>query len=505
MLFNSYFFIFLFLPILLIGWFSLNHLKKYKMAQCFLLAMSLWFYSFGHISYFFLIVGSITVNYLISFLLYLLEKKANSTNMLSKLILFFGIIFNLLLLGYYKYFDFFIENVNFLFKTNFLLKNIALPLGISFFTFQQIGFIVDRAKGEAHHHSLLDYACFVSYFPQLVAGPIISQQDLIPQFQDKEKRIFQSENFARGILLFVIGLSKKLIVADTLDMMVSRGFSDPGRLDSLSLFIVMLSYTLQIFFDFSGYCDMALGLAKMMNFDLPVNFCSPYQSKSIREFWRRWHITLNQFLTKYVYIPLGGNRNGTFRTLRNILIVFFLSGLWHGANWTFILWGVCHGIILMIETLFSNRTPDFNVLHKKSRALTFVQWIATFSFVNLAWVLFRSDSIQTAGIFFKNLLGFHWNASIIEIATSLDSSLIHLPLSIVKRINSQDYFIYGFYILYMILVLLVPCFLCTRKSSHEWALACNIRKQSIIWTMALLFVFCVISLSDTAPFLYSNF
>lgn len=289
MLFNSYVFIFAFLPFVLIGWHGLNYLKRYKMAQGFVILMSLWFYGYFNYSYVAIILGSMFANWLVS-------KGIELFSNGRKTIGFVGVAFNLGLLFYFKYYDFFIENMNVVLKTEWQLKNVVLPLGISFFTFQQISFVVDRMNEKAPHYDIIDYMTYVAYFPQLIAGPIVSHDELIPQFWDIKKRHFNWNSMLDGTRLFVIGLAKKVLLADELGKLVDAGYASVDRMDSIGAFVVMLAYTFQIFFDFSGYCDMALGLGKMMNLELPLNFNSPYKSHSMKEFWNRWHMTLNVFL-----------------------------------------------------------------------------------------------------------------------------------------------------------------------------------------------------------------
>lgn len=391
MLFNSYIFILGFLPICLGGYFILNHHKHYKLALVFVFMMSLWFYGYFNPSYLLIILFSIVFNYAVS--IYIL----NTSGTRRKQFLGIAIIVNLGILFYYKYFNFFIDNLNHLVKEDLVFTTILLPLGISFFTFQQISYIADAYRGNAPRYDFWEYAAFVAYFPQLVAGPIVSHDELIPQFREEDKRKFSWDNFAKGLYIFSIGLAKKVIIADTFGNAVNWGFANIAELDFTNAAIVMLGYTLQIYFDFSGYCDMAIGLAKVMNLDLPLNFNSPYKACSIEEFWDRWHMTLTRFFTKYVYIPLGGNRKGKRRTHLNIMIVYLLSGIWHGANWTFILWGVLHGI----ATVFNKMTKPW--LEKIPRATNLA---CTFIFVNLAWVLFRSDSIgQAVEVYGKLIAG----------------------------------------------------------------------------------------------------
>lgn len=491
MLFNSYLFIFIFFPLVFLGWFGLNARHQNKWAKVFLAGMSLWFYSYANIHYLFLILASVGINYFCSFAM----KKSSRKTFIHLL----GIIFNLGLLFYFKYYDFFISNINLIFRRDFTLLHIALPLGISFFTFQQISFLCDR---NAPHYPFLDYLCFVTYFPQLVAGPIVRHNHLIPQFSDTSKMKPNSENIARGILLFSLGLAKKLLLADNLALAVDWGYENVASLDSITAWMLSLFYTFQIFFDFSGYCDMALGMAMIMNICLPVNFDSPYKSRSIKEFWNRWHITLNQFFTEYVYIPLGGNRKGIVRTVCNVLLVFFLSGLWHGANWTFVLWGVAHGIVLAIQRIFEwNRNKRGESVTRKSFP-DFLCWFFTFSFVNLAWILFRSSSISQAAEVFRILFSFTWNGAIVDFAYSMDSSFMQIPLSLLKRISGE--LVPSFYVVYMLCFGLVAVLCCTQKSALSFVKSSKM-KPAVAVGAAILFVLSVFALSNTSPFLYSNF
>lgn len=489
MLFNSYIFILVFLPIVFAGWFLLNRFENKILAKIFLLCMSLWFYSYAHIYYLFLILISVCGNYLGS---YVIEKlKDIYRRRLTKIIGFILIIFNISILFYFKYYDFFISNINILFSKEIGLLHIALPLGISFFTFQQISFVCDRITGKSEHYKLIDYMIYVTYFPQLVAGPIVKHSDLIPQFNDNQKMRFNIENFARGIVLIIIGLSKKVIIADSLSLAVDYGYYNLESLDTLASIIVMLMYTMQIFFDFSGYCDIALGVGKAMNIDLPQNFNSPYKSISVKEFWNRWHITLNRFFTEYVYIPLGGNRKGKIVKTINILIVFSLSGLWHGAAWTFVIWGVLHGIMVSLEKPF-----------KKIFSKKYVAWFMTFVFVNLSWILFRSEDLSQALMFYKKIFAFTWNGSIFDIACSLDTGYLYVPLSLIKHFNS-DFYLIG-YMCFMILLVLLCIILCMKKCAKQYveSMKYSTFKATIL---IVIFIFCISRFSSVTSFLYFNF
>lgn len=322
MLFNSYEFIFLFLPITLILYFSLNNFRKYKLAKGWLVIASLYFYSYFHKSYLILIMVSIGINYLIG------NKLSESKNVIErKIFLILGVLFNVIGLGYFKYYDFFISNINAVFKINLPLLHILLPLGISFFTFQQLSFIVDSYYKKHLKYDFLSYCLFVTFFPQLIAGPIVLPTEMLPQFEDEENKKVNWENMNRGLYIFSIGLAKKVIIADTISSFATAGFDMMESLNIVEAWITSISYTLQLYFDFSGYCDMAMGIALMFNITLPINFDSPYKSTNIQEFWKKWHMTLGRFLTNYLYIPLGGNRKGELKTLRNLFIVFLVSGI----------------------------------------------------------------------------------------------------------------------------------------------------------------------------------
>lgn len=393
MLFNSYIFIFLFLPLSLAGYFLLNHWHRYRLANIFLIAMSLWFYGYFNPSYLWIICSSIIGNFLLSMLL------QRTTGVSKKVILITGILANVFVIFYFKYFNFFLENINILFGQSFVLRNIVLPLGISFFTFQQISYLVDSYRGQTQGYQFDEYALFVSFFPQLVAGPIVLHKEIIPQFRNSSKRILCSANLSRGLYTFALGLFKKVILADTFGKAADFGFDTILTLTSLEALLVSLSYTFQLYFDFSGYCDMALGIGSMFNIDLPQNFNSPYKATSITDFWSRWHMSLTRFLRMYVYFPLGGNRKGKFRTYCNILFVYLVSGIWHGANWTFILWGILHGILNCLNRIFQKQ---WQRLH------TVTQWFFTFMTVNVLWILFRANTISDALSFYREL--FRWSS-----------------------------------------------------------------------------------------------
>ncbi len=484
MLFNSYIFVLVFLPLCMIGYFGCSHFGKGTYGQVFLLGMSLWFYGYFHVEYLFIIVFSILCNY--GF--YVLLGRSSGSGR-RKWLLVGALMLNVGILFYYKYFNFFLENVNGIFGRNFALTSILLPLGISFFTFQQLSFVIDAYKGEVPAYRFLDYACFVTYFPQLIAGPIVTHDELIPQFMDEERKRFRWDNFVRGMYLFALGLSKKVLIADTFGNGVNWGFANIGELDSTNGFLVMLFYTIQIYFDFSGYCDMAVGLGRMMNLELPLNFHSPYRAASITEFWDRWHMTLTRFFTRYVYIPLGGSRKGTVRTCRNVMLVFLVSGLWHGADWTFVLWGACHGICSVLTRLCKG------ILERIPRA---VRWLGTFLFLNVTWVLFRADSIGDAARLLGKLLELDFgpvNGSLTAGFYLPECGLLDSLIPFTRI--CPEFFLIVFTAAALFLLFGV-------RNAYEKMKAFEPELGRLLLT-ALLLVWCICSFSGVSTFLYFNF
>lgn len=391
MLFNSYEFLLFFLPFTWCIYYILNHIKWYRVAQSALVIASFVFYGYEDYHLCFVLLGTILVNYLIHFLF--LEKIKSGWQ--RKILLVFGICANFGLLFYFKYFNFLLDNLNRFAGGDFAMKNIVMPLGISFFTFQQVSFVVDSFKGEVERVDFLDYALFISFFPQLVAGPIVLHKEMLPQFRDISKKKLQYGNLIAGLEYLIIGFAKKVLIADSFARICDAGYAALSELNSVSALLTMLAFTLQIYFDFSGYCDMAIGLGKLFNIEIPLNFDSPYRSLTIAEFWKRWHMTLTRFLTSYLYIPLGGNRKGKICTYVNVMIVFTLSGLWHGAQWTFVLWGMLHGLMMVIYRMGKNvwdRLPKVFL------------WLCTFLFVNAAWVFFRADYFRQPFRLFERML-----------------------------------------------------------------------------------------------------
>lgn len=500
MLFNSYIFIFIFLPLTLLGWYMLNRYRLFKPAQVFLAGMSLWFYGYFNVYYLAIILSSTGLNYLLSWLLTRVRSHAKIWNRIG---LAAGVILNLGILFYFKYYDFFIENINYVFRTDFTLKHILLPLGISFFTFQQLSFIIDRCLGRCGHYSLVNYVTFVTFFPQLIAGPIVLYKEMIPQFEDTAKRSFNAASFSRGIYLFVLGLAKKVLLADTFALMANYGFAQTYSLDTVSTIVTVLAYTFELYFDFSGYSDMAIGLGRMFNIELPVNFNAPYRACSIKEFWQRWHITLSRFFVTYVYIPLGGSRKGRARMLINTFIIFLLSGLWHGAAWTYIAWGAMHGLLVMWDNLGIVGVSG----HEGKRPARFhippwLGWIFTFALFNMSLFFFRSQSIPAAIQLFRNLFAGGYTGKIYDIAAQLDISELYV-IKQALELTAPALTPY-LYLVFMIGLFALAFFLIFRPDAYERTMRGTLTSGRC-WIICILFVWCVVSLSQVSTFLYFNF
>ena len=358
----------------------MGYYKKNRMATLWLVLASFIFYGYLDVKYVPLLFGSITFNYLVG-----RQLESHSGH---KLWLVFGIVVNVLLLGYFKYMDFFLVTVNNVVGADvFDLPHIVLPLGISFFTFTQSAYLVDAYRKEAAPHDFLTYCEFVTIFPHLIAGPIINHKQMLPQFTATETFHINIKNVVLGLSLFVMGLAKKVLIADRLSHIANNVFSRADSLTCLEAWIGAFSYTFQLYFDFSGYSEMAIGLGLMFNLRLPTNFNSPYQAKSIIDFWRRWHMTLGMWVKDYFYIPMGGNRHGELKKMRNLFLSMLIIGLWHGAGWTFIVWGGLHGIFLMINHQWRRL---------KINLPSFMNWSITFLCVLVCWVFFRAESLEDA-------------------------------------------------------------------------------------------------------------
>lgn len=383
MVFSSSIFLFLFLPFVLTGYFCLK--DNYK--NIWLLLISLFFYSWGEPEYVFLMILTICLNYTLVLLMVELNKSVY-----KRFVLYMAIISNLFILGYFKYVDFLINIFNDIFVNVFSLQQVALPIGISFFIFQSLSYVIDVYRGEVKaQKNILYLGLYIALFPQLIAGPIVRYKSIENEIINRKVTI---DGFATGARQFMIGFSKKLLIADSLAPFVNEIFSIDGG-SCLVAWLGAVAYTLQIFFDFSGYSDMAIGLGRMFGFTFPVNFYYPYISTSVKEFWRRWHMSLSSWFKDYVYIPLGGNRNGKLRTYINLWIVFFLTGLWHGASWNFVVWGLYHGGFLVIERLGADK-----ILEKLPAIFRHVYLVVI---VIIGWVFFNAQDLHHAVNYIKTM------------------------------------------------------------------------------------------------------
>ena len=418
MLFNSYLFILLFLPITTWGFYQFTRMGGKRLAVLWLVIASLVFYGYWNPPYVILLILSIGVNYILGQILGRHHSTGKETR--GKIFLILGLAFNLGLIGYYKYFNFFTDTINSVLGTSILVQQIVLPLGISFYTFQQISYLIDSLEGETKGYRFIDYCLFVSYFPQLIAGPIVTHQEMIPQFSKQSNARFCSENLTIGLTIFFLGLFKKVILADRIALFATPVFSaaDAGvTLTFAEAWIGALAYTMQIYFDFSGYSDMAIGAARMMGFNLPINFNSPYKAVNIIDFWQRWHMTLTRFLTRYLYNPLALNlsrlrlQQGKDLIKRGVgspsaffqlvafptIVTMFLAGLWHGAGWQYIVFGVLHGCYLSVNHGWHMLLKARGYKLKNS-----LWWerrlghLLTFGCVIVAMVFFRASTVENA-------------------------------------------------------------------------------------------------------------
>ncbi len=520
MLFNSYLFVFVFFPICLLGYYGLLHAGKTALSRVFLIAMSLWFYGYFNLSYLLIMVCSIAVNYLFHRLLSREGAQENSQKrpaMSRRAVVVFAVAFNLGVLFYFKYFDFFLSTVNGVFGASFALRGVLLPLGISFFTFQQISFVVDTYRGEVKNCPLDAYALFVSFFPQLIAGPIVNHSEMLPQFEKMGEKKPDWERIAGGFALFVMGLAKKVLLADTFGAGVDYGYGNLAALGRMDAVLVVLFYALQLYFDFSGYCDMAVGIGRMLGMEIPVNFNSPYKAVNIVDFWKRWHITLNRFFTKYVYIPLGGNRRGEARMYLNFLIVFFLSGLWHGAGFHFILWGMMHGVLYVASRFWQKRVkPALGGVAAGAgsgtgrsqeqgaglgyKIMTVASQILTFLYVSIAWVYFRAADIGQA----NSLLATAFQGKVQRLSPDLAACFQLDEFWYVLKVLHLDNLFVSRYIL-MFVILVAGLYLAmVGKNAVERTARLKYRAGTAA-VIAVLMVWCVLSFSGVSTFLYFNF
>ena len=407
---------------------------------------------------------------------------------IKNIILGTGIALHIGILVYIKYLSFLLKYCSLLINREFSISTFILPLGISFITFKQIAYLVDSSKDS--RDTIPEYLLYISFFPMLLQGPIALRNEFIPQLRQKDTYRPNPDHIARGIMIFTIGLAKKILLADVFYGAVTWGFDNISQITSMDTWVVMLSYTMQIYFDFSGYCDMAYGSAQIMNIKLPINFHSPYKSLSIDEFWKRWHITLTNFFRNYVYIPLGGNRKGKVHTSINVMIVFLLSGLWHGANMTFLLWGLLHGLLNLIHR---------NSHKYRDRLTEITRWISTFLLISILWLLFRSDSVgQWISLLFR-MFRFENLSLSHDLISTFDTKLLVAVTDLLHvRILRDKIAIFG-----MLVYGIISYVICTEtKSTYELQLKTNWKSAVLV---SLTLGVCILFFNNVAEYIYFSF
>lgn len=547
MLFNSFFFILIFLPLSLLGWFGLNHFHKDRLAKVFLIGMSCWFYGAFGTEFLPVLLTSVFVNYGISLLSDYYSRSAlrqvlattqqdfsdSSEEMGSDdgwaeqvqhrimriqehrqhVLMAVGILFNLLFLSAFKYGpSIWKALVPWLQQLpggmgDALPKSwsLAYPVGISFYTFSQISFVVDRCRGEAAHDGFLNYCLTTVFYPKIAEGPITGYHEIASQFQDRDRKFFRPDNFTRGLCLFVFGLAKKVLLADQLSPAADFGFANAGYLDTLTVCATLMAYAFQLYFDFSGYMDMGAGIAWMFNIDLPENFNSPYKAVSFSDFWQRWHMSLTRFFTKYVYFPLGGSRRGTLRTMRNVMIIFILSAFWHGTGWTYLYWGVLSGVLVILcSSLYRRKAAAV-----RNRAGVAALRVLTFAEFCFTLIFFRASSMEYALAMLRRLFYPTWPGFFYRMAATLNLPELYVVRKAVEEFHpdwSNALQMETLLVLLTVSIVLVN----GRRNAREIAdamadgSAAELRRPTAVLT-GLLLAWCLLSLSGVTTFLYFKF
>ena len=492
MLFNSYIFIFAFLPLVLFGYYTLNHLGYFRAGKFLLLGGSWLFYGWWNPIYLPLLLGSILVNYTIAVKI---QSYGRSREIIppKKRLMLLGVCLNVGLLAYFKYMDFFIFNVNLLPGVEFNFLRLALPLGISFFTLQQIAFIVDCYRTGLKERDPIDYALFVSFFPQLIAGPIVHHREIMPQFGATDNRHFRANNFILGTFVFTVGLFKKVVIADSFEILVNHGFDLAETLNLLEAWLVQYSYTFQLYFDFSAYSDMAIGLALMFNINLPVNFRSPYKGSSIINLWQRWHITLTRFINAYVYKTiLRSFPELTFKAgMAASFLAMIVSGIWHGSAWTFVVFGALNGGAIVINHLW----------RKTGIAMpTWLGWFITFHFFSFTLVIFRATNWSDVAKIYKGMLGLGESAIQVSAGKLMGSDapwFFTLASNAAQKDQWATWALSGLVVLFIGIVALVP---------NSMDLMDRFKPgKAVLVLQASVFVFSVMMISKASEFLYFQF
>ena len=468
MLFNSYAFIFAFLPVVVVGYALIVTRRARAVTMVFLVVASLVFYSWSNWRYAFLISSSVLYNYTCG--LCLRSETVRCYPRGRRAMLGVAIAVNLCLLGYFKYTNFLLGTLDGIFGSHWQVRPIGLPLAISFLTFEQITYLVDAYRDTASEHQFLGYGLFITFFPRLIAGPIVRPGQMLPQLSRSSTFEFSAANVATGLLTFAIGLFKKVMIADTFAPWIGPIFDQAATVSFCDAWGATLAFALQLYFDFSAYSDMAIGLALLFNIRLPENFDSPYQARSIIDFWRRWHMTLSSFLRDYLYIPLGGNRKSAVRRHLNLFVTMLLGGLWHGANWTFVIWGGLHGLYVALNHLWRRtgvRLPGA------------LAWALTFVAVLVGWVFFRAPSFARAHVMLAGLSGasgFAWDS------TPYSIGMYHVKCLIAG----------------LVVVLWCP----NRYTLLEWQWGSDALYAVVF---AVLMGLSILRLGDATPFLYFRF
>lgn len=512
MLFNSYIFIFLFLPLSLVLFFLFAKISK-KAAILSLVVCSLFFYAYWDIANLPIILTSLIFNFFLGKLLIRTRSKP---------MLILGVALNLSGIFFFKYLNLFVHSFTALSGVEIPLVDIALPLAISFFTFQQIAYLVDCYRGETLNSPWYDYVLFVTYFPQLIAGPIVHHGEILPQFKLEKTFKFNWENLSIGSSIFIVGLFKKVVIADSMALFANQLFSDTplASISFIDSWLGSLSYTFQLYFDFSGYGDMAIGLGRMFGIHIPLNFNSPYKALNIISFWRRWHMTLSRFLRDYLYFPLGGNLGSRIFRYKNLMLTMLLGGLWHGADWTFLIWGGIHGAYLVINNLWRDLCKKLHLtdIFSSSRFYRLVCGVLTFVAVVIAWVYFRADTFHQANTILSGMFGMKGLILPVKYQgffTHYFPEMTNLKFSeSYYKINSVDFKALNKILMCGFIVFLLPntqtFFSNVYKVSsvEKKAPFLNIRwKPNLIYLCAFMFIFLYLSIKmhNVSEFIYFQF
>lgn len=471
--FNSYEFVLFFLPVFLIGYFLLNKVNNSFYSKCYVLFMSIFFYGYRNINNLFIIFFYILVNYMFINKLYSNKK-----------IYILNLTLNILFLLFCK-----IENLfsSYLFDQKLYF---IFPLSVSFYLFSHIMIATEKYNGKIQTLSLFDYSIYILFFPKMIQGPLTEPSFLLEQLNNNNNKNINWDNILYGFILFIIGLAKKILLADIFASAVEWGWARLESIDTINAMIIILSYTLEIYFDFSGYSDMAQGISKMMNIEIPSNFDYPYGSYNISQFWKKWHISLSDFFKRYIYIPLGGNKKGKLKSYINTMIVFIVSGLWHGFNINYLVWGVLNGVLLIISKMISK---TYNKLPK------IIEWLLNFTIINALWIVFNSDSINSVFLIMKNILQFRFN----KINEELIMCFSFSELDFVSK-NIEFIRIFKSSRIYVFLYLSIGLFLSIFGNRYKhYLIKSNSKIKYCI--LLLLFLFSLLSLSNMNSFVYESF